>query len=44
MYKCGYTANVYENVAGNILMADLARLDSEVNFQKSQHCESTEAR
>ena len=42
--NCGYTANADENAAGNILRASLARLAQEVNFQKSQHCERTEAR
>ncbi|MDO5352617.1 MAG: zinc ribbon domain-containing protein [Succinatimonas sp.] len=42
--NCGYTANADENAAGNILRATLARLAQEVNFQKSQHCEPTEAR
>jgi len=42
--NCGYTANADENAAGNILRASLARLAQEVNFQKSQHCEPTEAR
>ncbi len=42
--NCGYTANVYENAAGNILRAGFARLAQEVNSDRDQHCESTEAR
>ncbi|MDO5352210.1 MAG: zinc ribbon domain-containing protein, partial [Succinatimonas sp.] len=42
--NCGYTANADENAAGNILRATLARLAQEVNSDRDQHCEPTEAR